>query len=322
MLLRIHANGTLNPYAQRVRERAYDPNKLYASEIMAILLQTSQSNQKLMASIDGIDMLLQAMAPYKKREPKTEEEIEVVENLFNAMSACLLLPRNQTLFLQAEGIELMIIMLKSKHYAGRCALRVLDHALNRQPEACERFVEMLGLKTLFPCLVKRGVLKKSKKKDDDLSENVISMIASMLSLLKADKYARVINKFKERDLEKVDVLVEMHVLFSQRVAFVDQKMDELTKDLEDEEKDDFVFSRRMDAGLYTLHMVDVVLAHLLVSSDEQFYERITLLLNQYDGTIADVKDRLEEYRKALEDESSEQNGIGLKARLLKLIEAL
>ena len=51
---------------------------------------------------------------------------------------------------QAEGIELMILTLKERKYASRCALRVLDAALRDNGANCERFVDIRGFKTLFP----------------------------------------------------------------------------------------------------------------------------------------------------------------------------
>ena len=43
----------------------------------------------------------------------------------------------------------MILILKQKRVARGGALKLLDFALTRCPPACERFVDKLGLKTLF-----------------------------------------------------------------------------------------------------------------------------------------------------------------------------
>lgn len=40
----------------------FDGNKLYATEILSILLQNSPENRKLLGEIDGIDGLLQQLA--------------------------------------------------------------------------------------------------------------------------------------------------------------------------------------------------------------------------------------------------------------------
>ena len=43
----------------RVRQREFDSNKQYASEVLAILLQSSPTNQQALVDADGIELLLQ-----------------------------------------------------------------------------------------------------------------------------------------------------------------------------------------------------------------------------------------------------------------------
>ena len=52
--------------------------------------------------MDGIDMLLQVIAHYKKRTPTGPEEEECVENLFNALCTVLMVAENQTRFRHSE----------------------------------------------------------------------------------------------------------------------------------------------------------------------------------------------------------------------------
>lgn len=40
----------------------FDGNKLYATEILSILLQNTPENRKLLGELDGIDVLLQQLA--------------------------------------------------------------------------------------------------------------------------------------------------------------------------------------------------------------------------------------------------------------------
>ena len=51
--------------------------------------------------------------------------------------------------LQAEGLELMQLILKEKRVARLGSLKVLDFATTRCPPACERWVDLTGLKQLF-----------------------------------------------------------------------------------------------------------------------------------------------------------------------------
>lgn len=73
----------------------------------------------------------------------------MVENLFDCL-CCLLMPlKNKERFVKAEGVELMIIIMKQKKSAYSSAIRALDFAMTKYPPACERFVDVLGLKTAF-----------------------------------------------------------------------------------------------------------------------------------------------------------------------------
>lgn len=133
----------------KIKVREFDGVKQYASEILAILLQSSAANQRRMGGMNGVDVLLQAVAMYKGRDPKSGEEEEMVENLFDAL-CCLVMPlENKERFVKAEGVELMIIIMKQKKLAYGSAIRVLDFAMTKYPPACERFVDVLGLKTAF-----------------------------------------------------------------------------------------------------------------------------------------------------------------------------
>lgn len=133
----------------KIRVKEFDSNKQYASEILAILLQNSTVNQKKVGQMNGVDVVLQAVAMYKSRDPKTGDEEEMVENLFDCL-CCLLMPlENKERFVKAEGVELMIIIMKQKKSAYGSAIRALDFAMTKYPPACERFVDVLGLKSAF-----------------------------------------------------------------------------------------------------------------------------------------------------------------------------
>lgn len=133
----------------KIKVREFDSNKQYASEILAILLQNSTANQKKLGQMNGVDVMLQAVAMYKSKDPKSSDEEEMVENLFDCL-CCLLMPlENKERFVKAEGVELMIIIMKQKKLAYGSAIRALDFAMTKYPPACERFVDVLGLKTAF-----------------------------------------------------------------------------------------------------------------------------------------------------------------------------
>lgn len=65
------------------------------------------------------------------RDPDTELEEEFVDNLFDVVCAALVVDDNKPQFVESEGVELMLLMLKNKRYARAGALKTLDFACAR-----------------------------------------------------------------------------------------------------------------------------------------------------------------------------------------------
>ena len=89
---------------QRLTVKAFDQNKLYASEILSILCQSSDANKARIGGGGGIDKLLGLVAPWKKKEPKDSDESELISNLFNTICSALMVAGNQTTFVEGEGV--------------------------------------------------------------------------------------------------------------------------------------------------------------------------------------------------------------------------
>ena len=106
------------------KESPVSQNKQYAAEILAILLQSSTKNREKYIGLDGIDIILQLLSQYRRRDPeKDSDEEEYVENLFDSL-VCLV---DETLgkekFIEAEGVELALIMLKESKFSKPLASR-------------------------------------------------------------------------------------------------------------------------------------------------------------------------------------------------------
>lgn len=287
----------------RIKVREFDGNKQYASEILAILLQSSTVNQKRLGQLNGVDALLQAVAMYKSKDPKTPDEEEMVENLFDAL-CCLLMPlENKERFVKAEGVELMIIIMNQKKMCYGSAIRALDFAMTNYPPACERFVDVMGLKTAFPAFMGKLPLSKKNKKryKEELEERLISLVASLFGgILRGSRRDRLLSKFVENECEKIDRLMELYMRYSNRVKLEAERFDQL--ELDDFEMDeDEKYNRKLEAGLYTLQLIAVILGHLWSSEHPRIRARIDLLLKQQKLTKHDVKDILQEYHDNIGD---------------------
>lgn len=114
------------------RTREMDSNKLYASELLAILLQGSAANQRRFAAAGGVDsVLVQAIAPYRKEDPKGGEEEEFLQNCFDVLCSALMCKEGRAEFHKSQGIDLMVVILKGKRLARYGALKTIDFATTR-----------------------------------------------------------------------------------------------------------------------------------------------------------------------------------------------
>ncbi|KAK3935540.1 beta-catenin-like protein 1 [Diplogelasinospora grovesii] len=268
--------------AQR-QEKTVSQNKQYAAEILAILVQSSAANRRRLAELDAVDTLLQLVAPYRKRDPeKGGDEEEYMENLFEALTCVADEPLGKTKFVEAEGVELCLLMLREsgKLISKGPALRLLDHAAAAPggEAVCQKVVEAGGLKTLFTSFM--------KKHDHQTTEHLVGIFASMLRLLPANSPERIrtLAKFVEKDYEKVDKLVKLRREYNARVAAVDDdpRLD-VTGDDEDADEADARaeewLSRRLEAGLFSLQTIDVILAWL-VAEDDGAKKKIRTLMTE------------------------------------------
>ena len=190
---------------------------------------------------------------------------------------------------------------------------MLNHAMCGQEgvENCNKFVEVYGLRSLFPAFMKPP--KKSKKADTsefEHEEHVCSIIGSLFSNTQPAYQERLVSKFVENDCEKVDRLMELHFKYLRRVRNVEEQIRRekrmaVSVDTDDTDEDQFI--RRLDAGLFTLQQVDYIIAELCTTADVGVVAgRIDTLLNQHGDSLQTVKETLLEYAAGL-GEGSDAN---------------
>lgn len=347
-------------------KRRFSQNKLYASEILSILLQSgAQSREKFIVlavadadtsakkskrnekakPADLMDELLQAIAPYRKRDPSSEEEEEFVENLVNSLCSVLLLPAAQNHFRHLEGLELVLRCMKDRtQYVFRGALRILDHAIIGNKRNCERLVEVGGLKILFSVFMGKKTAKVKNKKVKGAEkakeeENIMSIMASLCALLtpeaKYDVFDRFHAKFVENDMEKMDRLVDLFAKYHHRVAQSD--LAEKSEYDDDEDEEDERYLRRLDAGLFTLQRIAHAVAHLCHFSKKnrayvmvKFHERSIdmellsqILREQLEMLVSSSSDAVEDEAAAKSTNGSEKEKEAAQKKLLsQLLETL
>ncbi|KAG0652818.1 Beta-catenin 1 [Hyphodiscus hymeniophilus] len=287
------------------RESPVSQNKTYAAEILSILLQSSPINGRKMCELDGVDLLLQLLAAYRKRDPlKGTEEEEFVENIFDTLTCVVDEPEGKQKFVEAEGVELCLIMIREGKMSKSRALRLIDHALGGQSgaEVCEKLVEAAGLKVVFSMFM--------KKQDGQTTEHLLGIFSSLLRLLPANSAGRIrtLAKFVEKDYEKLGKLVKLRRDYASRVAAIDEEIRNQQAKLDPEEREEMAdewLSRRLDAGLFCLQTIDVILAWL-VAEDEGASKMIQGLLADRDESLAVIKATIQEQLDTMVGDAEEE----------------
>ncbi|XP_071489872.1 beta-catenin-like protein 1 [Diadema antillarum] len=306
----------------------FDANKLYCSEILAILLQDTERNRILLGELDGIDALLQQLAYFKKHDPTNSEELEMMENLFNCLCSSLMLPANKMAFLRGEGLQLMNLMLREKKQSRHSALKVLNHAMTgaEAGDNCTKFIDILGLRSLFPLFMKTPKRVKRGPGDSEHEEHVCSIIAALFRNVSGSHLQRLVGKFTESDHAKVDRLMELHFTYLGRVQACDDKIEREKQrrlregDIIDDDQEDEYYIQRLDAGLFSLQLIDYTMLELCCNSGvSSIKNRVLQLLNMRGGTITDIRHVVREYAGNIGDADSEERGEAEKQRLLTLI---
>lgn len=295
-------------------EKPVGQNKQYSAEVLQVLLQTSPVlRQRLAGSqeIDGVELFLQLLSAYRKRDPeKDSTEEEFAENVFDSLTCVLDESEGKKKFVEAEGVELALIMLKEGGFSKIRALRALDHAVGGNSEAamevCLKLVEAGGLKNVFSLFAKLGKEKSSTSAGDGASttEHLLGIFSALLRLLPGESAERIrlLAKFTEKEHAKVGKLCGLRQDFARKlkpvqeeIALEKRMLDPDDADVRAEREDEW-FSRRLEGGLFGLQMVDTILAWL-VAEDAGAKEAVRGQV----GGLGEVRASLEEMMNEADD---------------------
>ncbi|KAH7193345.1 Catenin-beta-like protein [Fusarium flagelliforme] len=301
------------------KEDLVTQNKQYAAEILAILSQISTVNRTQLIRLDAVDILLQLAAPYRRRDPdKGGEEEEYMENIFACLTCLADEAAGKTKFIEAEGVELCLIMLKEGKKSKQPALRLINHAAggNSGVEVCQKIVEAGGLKSLFTLFM--------KTQDHRLAEHLVEIFASMLRLLPANSAERIrtLAKFVEKDYEKITKLIKFRRDYVARLSLVEQQNDaeKAVTSADDRETAELEWlSRRIDAGLFTLQTIDTVLAWL-VAEDTGASRKVKQVLAERDEKVSAIGRTLKEQLDALDTTEENQDLRDMLSTLVEFVQ--
>ncbi|KZM21107.1 uncharacterized protein EKO05_0003588 [Ascochyta rabiei] len=322
-------------------EKPTTQNKQYASEILSILTQSSRPNRALIAEANGVEIFLTNLAPYRRDDPeKDSDEEEFMENLFNCLTSVVEEPIGKAKFLEAEGTELCLLLVRDGKTSKSRALKVLDYACGYAEPAptptsngsdtantdlndgvpphvsvCERLVEARGLKPLF------STFMKTKRPDPAQTEHILGLFSSLLRSLpgNSDSRFRLLAKFLESDFAKINKIITLRRQYVARLSTFDKSLEGRKAGLSKAERDELEVENialRLSEGLYALQRIDATLAWL-VAEDEGTRKAIIKGLAETDETLADVKRTLQaQLNGAMEVEAAEREVLEALMRFL------
>ncbi|CAE6394781.1 unnamed protein product [Rhizoctonia solani] len=300
----------------RIVQKEHDDNRGYAAEVLSILVQTSRSNRLVLAKEDGVDTILRALNAFRNRDPAGPDETEFMENVFDALCSSLAEPEIRERFQQAEGVDLMVLIMKENRASKSRAIKVLDYALSGPLGAanCTTFVEAVGLKPLFSAFMGKSSKKSKSGAAMPASEDIghiLGVISSLFANLDSDSppRIRVLAKFVEAEYEKIDRLVELREQAENRLKITDREINAEKKELLAAGEDvtgmeDLFLLRRLDGGLFTLQTIDVLLAWVIME-DDGIKQHVEMLFGRRGKTVKDIEKVLRGYFENIGDADAE-----------------
>uniref|UniRef100_A0A673MQ76 Beta-catenin-like protein 1 n=1 Tax=Sinocyclocheilus rhinocerous TaxID=307959 RepID=A0A673MQ76_9TELE len=302
--------GLMQWLLKRIKAKMpFDANKLYCSEILAILLQNNDKSEFALSISPSSVLYLHYIYIFPRGSDATH--------------------RVQVCGKHCNDIFIIICLFREKKMSRVSALKVLDYGMigPEGSDNCHKFVDILGLRTIFPLFMKTP--KKMKKvgiSDKEHEEHVCSIIASMLRNLKGQQRSRLLSKFTENDCEKVDRLMELHFKYLEAVQLADKRIEGEKHDMVrrgeiiDDAMDDEFYLRRLDAGLFVLQLVCYIMVEICNAGVPQLQQRVHQILNLRGGSVKIVRHIMREYAENIGDGKSEEFKESEQKRILELLE--
>ena len=279
----------------------FNPVKLSITELLSIILINSEESKPLLAELGCIDALLQQVAHYKRVAPVTGDEHEFLEQSIDCLCTGILnCEQNHKCFLDEEGIDLIVLVLREKHEAVKksnlklSTLKLLNHVLTTDEnqnaivtKCCEHFVEALGLRVIFPIFDNPKLLLNSKIKRREyqqvLTEVEEHSSAILLALLKhsqkSDCVQRILIKLVEGDFKRFRRAFSLHEKYFRIMLKNEQEKSDNESNDDEAEENSKAERRRVDTvksgALFTLRTIDyLIILACYLSQHFEIYDPI------------------------------------------------
>lgn len=102
--------------------------------------------------------MLESIGTMRRVDAQSEEQKEMILDLFNVLCSCLSShDGNKAMFLELEGISLMLLLARKRKWLRLQCFKVLDFALAGRKDGCDQFIASAGLGVLFSVLMNGAV---------------------------------------------------------------------------------------------------------------------------------------------------------------------
>lgn len=181
-----------------------------------------------------------------------------------------------------------------------------------------------GLRTIFPLFMKTPKRNKTRLlSSEEHEEHVSSIIMSLLRNCKGAQRQRLLSKFTESNMEKVDRLLEFHLKYLDKVDQVDREIEESREAVDEEEDEEDVkdanYIKRLSGGLFILQLVDYIILEVSASS-EPIKQRIIQILNMRKSSMKIIRDVMREFAGNLGDAGDKEWRDQEQAHIIQLVD--
>ncbi|OEU17164.1 hypothetical protein FRACYDRAFT_207489 [Fragilariopsis cylindrus CCMP1102] len=311
-----------------------DSLKARCFELLALFSQSTDLYKRKDTFVNGIEILLQSIAIYRKKQPEADEEIEILENSCMCLSSSITFSKvNLSSFLMGHGVELVIRCLKEKIHAGGSSLKLLDFFGDDKvyKEAAERLVVAGALKFLFPIFggsrypkpaaIQTISIKAKRKWLHELKVQTIRIFYALTFQLDSESpkeaMPRFISKFVEDDMKYTDRLIELLLEYDERARKAEYQF--FRSDIEDTINDDQValaaFDAKLSGGGDICHRLAAITAYICANS-KRCHERVLLQLKMKQSGMSLIKDTLHEFATSLHSNGRQKEHIESLSRLI------
>jgi beta-catenin-like protein 1 len=283
--------------------------KLFASEILDTMLQSSPENQMLFAKMEAIPHLIKIIIENKNKKIEGGTEEEFISNIFNSICSCLLTKENQEIFLKSDGVKIMINLLKENTIFRHLAIKVLDFSIQNNQKNCKEFVETDGIGPLFSYFMGKGF--KSRSKHENLieigEEHCLGIMCSIIKFSKGVHLDRFVYKFKENKLEKCERMIELYKINQNKsISIQNSKIEEIDEDEEEdadenkiknnnkENKDEikYISNLKSNSGLFNIQLISMLIGFLFTVGHPDINEKFIKLFSIHSISIDIIKSTL------------------------------